>query len=190
MKEVKIRDNQYITIMGWMRNIPEIETNTELMAYGLIYGFSQTEEQYLTCRQSYIAHWLRISRPRCNELLIRMESKGLIRKILANSKGIIRIYKYCCILPSDMSSQTEHVEFSNRTPTSSKGEHVASSQTEHKYNNINNNILNISYPRANQPSNNTNNKINQYKQFNQFMHQDYDFEQLEMELPCNMSKKL
>lgn len=181
MKEIKIKDNQYITIMGWMRNIPEIETNTELMAYGLIYGFSQTEGQYLTCRQSYIAHWLKISRPKCNQLLARMENKGLIKKNLSNSRGIIKLYKYCCILPFVSSSQTEHVEPPNGTRTSSQTEHTTSSSREHNDNNINNNILYISpQGTTNEPPRNINNK------FNQFMHQNYDFEQLELELPSNL----
>lgn len=91
MKETGIRDNQYITIMGWMRNIQEIETNNELMAYALIYGFSQTEGQYLTCRQSYIASWLNITRMNCNRLLARMEQKGLIKRKIAKRMALLRL---------------------------------------------------------------------------------------------------
>lgn len=167
----KIKDGQFITIMGWMRNMEAIQTNTELNAYALIYGFSQTEGQYLTCRQSYIAEWLKISRPKCSELLKRMESKGLIKKVLVRQQGSVKQYKYCCVIPNTTCSEREHDEFPNVTRASSQTLHATSSQTEHINNNIYNNILYIS-PQGQ--------KKNQFCDFSQ--RQAYDFEQLEREL--------
>ena len=98
-KQSRIRENQFITVQGWMRNIPQITNNNELLAYALIYGFSQVDGQYLTCKQEYIAQWLGINRYNCSKLLSRMEQKKLIAKVVDKAKGSVKQYKYYCILP-------------------------------------------------------------------------------------------
>lgn len=173
---INIRDNQYITVMGWMRNIPEIKTNTELNAYALIYGFSQTKGQYLTCKQSYIASWLGITKPKCSELLKRMESKGLIRKVLVRCHGSVKQYKYCCNMPPITISKKETDDYPKGNGAISQKEMVTVSQTEHVYNNNINNNLYIS------PQKNKNQSKNQ---FNEFMQQEYNIEQIEMDLLTN-----
>lgn len=171
-----MEDMHYITIMGWMRKIPEITTNTELMAYALIYGFSQTDGQYLTCKQAYIAEWLGMSRPKCNGLIKRMESKGLIRKILVRQNGSIRKYKYCCIVPSATCYQREHDESPKGTRTSYQREHAYNI-----YNHIDSgsdkNLLYISHPARDNKN-----------QFCDFPRQDYNFEQIEMELLSGLTQ--
>ena len=183
MKEAGIRDNQYITIMGWMRNMQEIETNNELMAYALIYGFSQTEGQYLTCRQSYIASWLKITRMNCNRLLARMEQKGLIKRKVAKKNGIIKTYKYSCILPNETSAVTIHDECRNSTRDECRNDTRSECRNSTHDNNIYNNIL---YMSAEKTKNSTHNPKNK-NQFMNFEQRDYNFEQLEMELACNLS---
>lgn len=177
MKQINLRKDQYITIASWMRNIPEIETNNELIAYALIYGFSQTEGQYLTCKQSYIAAWLGITRNRCSQLLKRMECKKLIGKKLVRKHGAISQYKYFCILPSD----SDDNECRNVTRASNATEHVTSNATEHVYNNIYNNNIYNTRVRARESK-------KQGNQFNQFMQHsdcDYDYQQLELDLLAN-----
>lgn len=170
-----IRDNQFVTIHGWMCKIPQIQTEKELITYALIYGFSQTEEQYLTCRLSYIAAWIRLTVPRCSELLKKMENKGLIKKLLVNKHGAIKRYKYCCVLPDVTVSEKENDGFQKRNRTVSEKENVAVSKKENAniYNNKYNNNLYI-YP----PQQSSN-------QFMEFMKQDYDIEQLELDLLNN-----
>lgn len=165
MKKDRIKDFQFVTILGWMRNIPEIENNSELMAYALVYGFSQTKNQYLTCRQSYIAAWLGLTRSNCNRLIARLEKKGLIKKILVESNGIIKSYKYCCILPENASAKTAHDECQNSTRTSAKTAHVTSAETAYRYKYKYNNIY----------------KYARVREGTAFDH-NYDFEQLEIEL--------
>ena len=54
MKE--IRDDNYITIQGFMRNLLGLRWNN-LLIYAIIYGFSQTTHQAFTGSQAYLANW-------------------------------------------------------------------------------------------------------------------------------------
>lgn len=173
MKRNSIKDGQYITILGWMRNIPQIENNSELMAYALVYGFSQTTGQYLTCRQSYIADWLGLSRESCNRILKRLESRGLIKTQLVKKQGAAKTYQYFAVMPVT-SDETSHGEYQNITRTSDETSHATSDVLSHNDNNIYNNILYISEKR--------NGKEQRYQQ-------DYDFEQLEIELASNLGRE-
>lgn len=179
MNEDEIKDTQYITIMGWMRNIPEIENNNELMAYALIYGFSQTEGQYLTCNQSYIAKWLKVTRQTCNELLAELERKGLIQKILVSQFGAIKKYKYSYVHPEERVNkiacqESRHGVSKKPTRACQKSRHALAALRSG--NNIrydyNNNIYNNIRARAREEVN---------KMTGDFDHK-YDFEQLELQL--------
>lgn len=161
-----IKSDQFVIILGWMRNIPEIQSNNELLAYALIYGFSQTEGQYLTCKQSYIAAWLNITRANCNRIVKKLEKEGLVKKQLIKRHGAIKMYRYYAIRPT--SAEIEHDECRNSTRASTETEHATSTETEHANNNINNNILYIS-SRQQQKKN----------QFCSMQQHDYDFEELE-----------
>lgn len=165
-----IREDQFIVVYRWMRNIPEIQNNNELLAYALIYSFSQTKGQYLICRQSYIADWLGLSRENCNRLLKRMESQGMIRKQIVKKHGAIKTYQYFAVRPN-ASDETSHDECCNVTRTSDETSHATSDVSSHNDNNIYNNILYTSSQGRIQ---------NQFCNFPQ--RQDYNFEQLEKEL--------
>lgn len=173
MTRNSIKDGQYITILGWMRNIPQIKNNSDLMAYALIYGFSQTTGQYLTCRQSYIADWLGVSRENCNRVLKRLESKGLIKKQLVKRQGATKTYQYFAVVPFT-SDKTSLSEYQNITRTSNETSHATSDVLSHNDNNIYNNILYISEKRDGKK---------------QLYQQDYDFEQLEIELASNLGSE-
>ena len=54
MKE--IRDDNYITIQGFMRTLLGLKGNN-LLVYAIIYGFSQTTHQAFTGSQAYLANW-------------------------------------------------------------------------------------------------------------------------------------
>lgn len=150
-RDIKVRNENYITVLGWMRNIPEIENNNELLVYALIYGFSQSEGQYLTCKQSYIAQWIGINRYNCNKLLSRMEKKNLIGKKLIKKYGAIKQYKYYCVLPDSTSAvkTTDECRYDNceccyDNRASAVVTTVTSAVATHNDNNIYNNILYIS----------------------------------------------
>ena len=112
----KIKDINYVTIQGWMINQLHLSGN-ELIAYAVIYGFSQAENQYMTCSQEYIGNWCNLSRESTNRLLKRLIEKGLIIKKLSNKKGAIKVYEYKAI-------------------TSDETSHVTSDETSHYNNNI------------------------------------------------------
>lgn len=166
-----IKSDQFVTILGWMRNIPEIQSNNELLAYALIYGFSQTEGQYLTCKQSYIAEWLKISRENCSRILKKLENEGLVKKQLTKKHGAIKMYRYYAVKPSCTSDETSHVECCNVTRASDETSHATSDETSHAYD-INNNI-NILYRSRSRSQQQKKNQFCGIKQH------DYDFEELE-----------
>lgn len=170
-----MNDENFITVSGWMRNIPQIKNNSELLAYALIYGFSQAEGQYLQGNQAYIAEWLGMERHNCSTLLKKMEERKLIGKKLVKKMGAIRVYKYYAIVPKNTSTKTVHDEYQNSTRTCTKTVHATSTKTVHKKYNKNNNIDIYGRKSTNQ--------------FNKFMshEDDYDFDQLEMDIVANVS---
>ena len=115
----KIKDINYVTIQGWMINQLHLTVN-ELIAYAVIYGFSQAENQYMTCSQEYIGNWCNLSRESTNRLLKRLIEKGLIIKKLSNKKGAIKVYEYKAIT----SDETSH-------DTSDETSHDTSDETSH-----------------------------------------------------------
>ena len=51
-----IQGKNFVTIQGWMRTELNLKGN-ELIVYAVIYGFSQTEEQWYTGSLQYLADW-------------------------------------------------------------------------------------------------------------------------------------
>lgn len=95
-----VKNDNYVTIQGWMINELQL-TGNELMAYAVIYGFSQADGQYMSCSQEYIAAWLNISREATNRLLKRLIANGLVEKREGRRKGAVVIWQYKAIRPED-----------------------------------------------------------------------------------------
>ena len=76
---MKIDSKNFITIQGWMRSELNLSGN-ELIAYALIYGFSQDGESSFNGSSQYIADWCGIARDNALRLLKRMCEKGIITK--------------------------------------------------------------------------------------------------------------
>lgn len=74
-----MKDINYITIQGWMRTKLNLKGN-ELIAYALIYGFTQDEESWFSGSSSYVANWLGIEKRNALEVLKKLTEKGLIIK--------------------------------------------------------------------------------------------------------------
>lgn len=72
-------ENNYITIPGWMAENLKLK-GSELLAYALIYGFTQDKVSDFHGSITYIAKWLNLSRRRTIETLKRLEDKSLIIK--------------------------------------------------------------------------------------------------------------
>ena len=77
---MKVKKKQsYIVVLDWMVEKYHLKGN-ELLAYALIYGFSQDEESEYKGSYSYICKWLSIDRATAIRILSRLESKGLLTK--------------------------------------------------------------------------------------------------------------
>ena len=86
----KVKNENYFQVQGWMVNELGLKGN-ELMIYAIIYGFSQTDDQYFTGSMQYLADWTNSTKRGVNKALISLVDKGLLVKI---DKVINRV-KYC-----------------------------------------------------------------------------------------------
>lgn len=73
------KKQSYIIILDWMVDKYKLKGN-ELLAYALIYGFSQDGESEYKGSFSYLTRWLGINRATIIRVLERLEGKGLISK--------------------------------------------------------------------------------------------------------------
>lgn len=74
-----VKDNNFITIQGWMRTKLNLKGN-ELLIYALIYGFSQDGNAKFNGSRKYIADWCGCSLDTVDRSLGSLVGKGLIAK--------------------------------------------------------------------------------------------------------------
>lgn len=86
----KVKNENYITIQGWMVNELDLKGN-ELLVYATIYGFSQTENQLFTGSLQYLADWTNSSKQGVQKNLKSLVEKGYIVK---NDKYVNGV-KFC-----------------------------------------------------------------------------------------------
>lgn len=98
-----ISNNNYINIQGFMVKDLKLKGN-ELLAYALIYGFSQDGETWFTGSSKYIAEWLNIDRRNVLAVLQKLVDKGLLIK---NEKIIngVKLCDYKAVIGGDKTSQ-------------------------------------------------------------------------------------
>ena len=82
-----MKNENYITIQGWMRNELNLKGN-ELLIYAIIYGFSQSENHKFTGSLKYLSEWCGISKQTTLNCLQSLVSKGFIHKNEIYSNGI------------------------------------------------------------------------------------------------------
>ena len=85
-----IKDENFYVTHGWMRKKLGLKGN-ELDVYAIIYGFSQTENQFFTGSHQYLAEWLGVSRQTVITCLKSLIKKGLIIK----KEKIVNGVKFC-----------------------------------------------------------------------------------------------
>ena len=90
-----MKDSNYITIQGWMINKLKLK-GTELMAYAVIYGFSQDEQSVFSGTLGYLAEWVGVSKQAMCSTLKRLVEKNLIIKIEKVVNGVT-LYDYKAI---------------------------------------------------------------------------------------------
>ena len=86
----KIKNENFIVIQGFM--VKELElTGNELIAYALVYGFSQDDESEFKGSLNYVAEWLNCSRTTAFNLLNKLADDGFIKKTEKTIYGV----KFC-----------------------------------------------------------------------------------------------
>ena len=86
----KFKNENFYVIHGWMMNELNLKGN-ELLVYAVIYGFSQTENQFFTGSLQYLMSATKASRQTIINCLNSMTKKGLISKREKNINGV----KFC-----------------------------------------------------------------------------------------------
>lgn len=85
-----MKAENYLTIQGWMRTVLGL-TGNDLIAFAIIYQFSQTEEQRYTGGRQYLADWCGCSKQGIDKNLKKLTEKGLIVK----SEKLLNGVKFC-----------------------------------------------------------------------------------------------
>ena len=75
----RIKDENYITIQGWMRTKLKLKNN-ELLVYAIIYGFSQKEDQSFKAGLQYLVNWTGGTKQGILLNLKSLITKGFIEK--------------------------------------------------------------------------------------------------------------
>lgn len=137
-----VRSDNHVTIDGWMINELEL-SGSELIVYGLIWGFSQAENQWCTASQAYIARWANISTRGLRKILDKLEEKGLLIKETTTCKKGLES-KYRAIRPSAEDQESDRNKVPIRPEQSSylDGNKVPIRWEQSSYNNIEDNIDN------------------------------------------------
>lgn len=76
---MELNPDSYVTIQSWMRSELGLSGN-ELIAYALVYGFSQDGLSRFEGTASYVAEWCGITRVGAHNVLSRLAKNGLIVK--------------------------------------------------------------------------------------------------------------
>lgn len=86
----KIKNENFIAIQGFM--VKELGlTGNELIAYALVYGFSQDDESEFKGSLNYVVEWLNCSRTTAFNLLNKLADDGFIKKTEKTINGV----KFC-----------------------------------------------------------------------------------------------
>lgn len=100
-----VKDTNFITIQGWMRTKLNLKGN-ELLAYAVIYGFSQTDGAKYTGSRKYLAEWCGCSLATIDRTLDSLVNKGLISKAAYITPHGYRAVEYAAILTDMTATQT------------------------------------------------------------------------------------
>lgn len=91
-----VNDNNFVTIQGWMRTKLNLKGN-ELLAYAVIYGFSQTDGAKFTGSRKYLAEWCGCSLATIDRTLNSLVYKGLISRTSYVTKHGYRAVEYAAM---------------------------------------------------------------------------------------------
>lgn len=106
-----VKDTNFVTIQGWMRTKLNLKGN-ELLAYAVIYGFSQTDGAKFTGSRKYLAEWCGCSLATIDRALNALVDKGLISRTAHVTPHGYRAVEYAATYPTTLD---EHSETERRT---------------------------------------------------------------------------
>lgn len=114
-----IKDTNFVTIQGWMRTKLNLKGN-ELLAYAVIYGFSQTDGAKFTGSRKYLAEWCGCSTATIDRTLNSLVDKDLISRTSYVTKHGYRAVEYAvrqndAQTPADTQTHTESTTEHNTT---------------------------------------------------------------------------
>lgn len=87
-----MKKGSYLTIQDWMVTDLHLKGN-ELLAYALIYGFSQDEQSCFYGSYQYVMEWLSVDKTTAVRVLRNLENKGLLRK-WQEKEGNVTVNRY------------------------------------------------------------------------------------------------
>lgn len=114
MKEVYLKNDNYIQISGWMLNELQLK-GIELLLYALIHGFSQDGKSDYHGGLQYMALWTNSSKQGVIKALKSLIEKGLIDKSVTEQNGI-QFVKYWTTKSrnSTKNTSTQSTEFTTK----------------------------------------------------------------------------
>lgn len=137
MKESKVKDENYISIQGWMVTKLGLKGN-ELLIYAIIYGFSQTEDQTFNGSLQYLADWTNSTKQGVTKNLKALVEKGYIIKEDKYINNVKFCEYYATKLDTVYNSVAQGIQQSLTGYTTKFNTPMQQSLT----NNINDNIIN------------------------------------------------
>lgn len=93
-----MKDN-YIVIQGWMRELG-IGGN-DLLAYALVFGFSQDRKSRFSGGLDYVMSWLGCNRKTACSVMARLTERGLLKKETVYD-GALKYCEYKAVVPSSI----------------------------------------------------------------------------------------
>ena len=118
-KQVKVREDNYFAVQGWMVTELKLKGNA-LMLYAIIYGFSQTTNTAFTGSVDYLCEWLGgVSRPTVINTLDNLVKQGLLTKS-STTKGALIYNSYTALRPSKKILSDEDPTSKKTLPDTSK----------------------------------------------------------------------
>nr|UVX39250.1 MAG: Replication initiator protein A (RepA) N-terminus [Bacteriophage sp.] len=101
-----VNDNNFVTIQGWMRTKLNLKGN-ELLAYAVIYGFSQTDGARFAGSRKYLAEWCGCSMATIDRTLNSLVDKGLISRTSYVTKHGYRAVEYAAMSPTHINEPSD-----------------------------------------------------------------------------------
>ena len=94
-----VKEDNYYCVQGWMVNNLGLSGNN-LIVYAIIYGFSQTEEQYFSGSIRYLCEWTNSTKQGLYKNLKYLCDKGYLEKKSETINGVI-FNKYRALIPKN-----------------------------------------------------------------------------------------